>query len=156
MRQTVRSSQLARSKNLLTKEKIYMLIRLYCETASNSTWQLSDEASTRFGIGELKFSDIYGGEPPQFEHTFGRGQFSRSSQSNSSKTSSLNTSGKNFNPKNNVNSSAQSSTASKKPTKGDLSDDDIKANAFSKDPNSEVNQNALRIVQILDKKGILN
>lgn len=178
-RQTVRANQLARPKNLVTKEKVYIIIRLYCEaTGANSTWQLSDEAARRHRIGDMCFADIFGGEAPRFEHTFGRGQFSRSHQLNQSRT------GKSSPPsakqqhqqqpqkhkqqasanvahtkqKSNTPAAAPATAANaKKASKQvDMSDDEANSTSLSsKDPNSELNQTALRIVQILDKKGTL-
>lgn len=218
-RQTLRFNQLCRTKNQLTKEKIYIITRLYCEAASNSMWQLSEQAAVRFRVAELRFEHMFAGEPPHFEHTFGRGQHSRShqNQSKSSPTSqnknNASTTSKTPTSNNKTTTSSATTTANSKKTsqqhqnhqhhqnlhhnqtsaaqqhhknkttqnssssatthnnshnkkavtsnpapatsasKADTSDDESKI-GFSKDPNSDVNLFAQRIVQILEKNGI--
>lgn len=170
VRQTVRGGQLARAKNQLTKEKIYIIVRLNCEAPSNGRWQLTDEAVKRHRIDELSFTDIFGGEAPQFEQTFGRGQFSRANQLNQSKQlnnsqSKPSSQQSNNNNKKPVNqqpqkggnkSSTTTTTVAKKPAaqpaKPELSEEEAKILADMKDPNSEVNQNALLVVQVLNKQ----
>lgn len=181
VRQTVRGAELARPKNLLTKEKIYIIVKLNCEAASNSTWQLSEESVHKYRVEEMSFAEIFGGEPPQFEQTFGRGQFSRSSQLNQSKTSLNNSSqvlasskpssanavnskkvlsqpANSHSKKTSVSSSSSSATATSLDKKSSASkaspseEDNALGIFWSKDPNAEVNQNALRIIQILNKK----
>jgi len=86
-RHTVKAAQLSRSKNLLTKEKIYIIIKTYCEvTLMNSVWTVTPAAKAKLNLSQTKFSEFFKGEPPQFEATYGRGQFSRSQQNKSLNT----------------------------------------------------------------------
>lgn len=146
-------------------------MRLNCEAPSNGRWQLTDEAVKRHHIDELSFSDIFGGEAPQFEQTFGRGQFSRANQLNQSKqlnSSQSKPSSQQSNNKKPVNQQQQPQKGGNKssttmttvqakkpaaqPAKPELSEEEMKILADMKDPNSEVNQNALRVVQVLNKQ----
>ena len=79
----------SRTKNLLTKDKIYIIIKTNCD-ALHSIWTLTERAKNRFNLNQFHFTDLFKGDPPCFEATYGRGQFSRNSLNNS--RSSLNTS----------------------------------------------------------------
>jgi hypothetical protein len=84
VRQTVKGSQLCRLKNQLTKDKIYIIVKLNCEVTNQMVWTLTDEAMRKHQIEKMTFADFYRGEAPHFEQTFGRGQFSRAHMLNRS------------------------------------------------------------------------
>ena len=76
---TVNANLVQRTKNCLTKDKIYMIIKTNCEVNSkNICWSLTDAALEKHKTNKLKFSDVFKGDPPLFGQTFGRGQFSKS------------------------------------------------------------------------------
>jgi hypothetical protein len=76
-RQTVKANQIQRPKNLLTKDKVSMIVKTNCETNAKQVWCLTREAEERHKVASIRFSDIFRGEPPTFECTFGRGQFAK-------------------------------------------------------------------------------
>lgn len=84
IRQTVKSNQIQRTKNLLTKDKIHIIIKNNCEVDSQMIWTLTNACLERHNVNSMKFGDIFRGDPPQFEFSFGRGQFSRSNVKNTS------------------------------------------------------------------------
>lgn len=88
-RQTVKCNQLSRFKNQLTKDKIYIIIKMNCEVLA-SQWLLTDRAKSRFHLKDIKFSELFKGDPPRFVTTYGRGQFSRNSLNNSKLNKSSN------------------------------------------------------------------
>ena len=85
-RMTLSGSQIARAKNQLTKDKLYMLVKKNSETnASNgNVWTLSERVQRRFATATLKFTDIYSGPPPAFPQTL---PITSSSSTSTSKTS---------------------------------------------------------------------
>ena len=111
-RHTVKAAQLSRSKNLLTKEKIYIIIKTHCEVAvMNSIWTVTPASKAKLNLSQTKFSEFFKGEPPQFEATFGRRQFSSSQRNKSlNTTKSPAASGSKKSALNNSTSSAKTSS----------------------------------------------
>ncbi|CAF0741721.1 unnamed protein product [Brachionus calyciflorus] len=89
-KQTVKANQICRTKNLLTKDKIYIYIKLNCEISSDGIWRMVDESILNYNLDKMKFSEIFSGYPPKFAVTFGRGQFSKTNVLNRSLNQSLN------------------------------------------------------------------
>ena len=117
---------------MLTKEKIYILIKLSCEISSDGIWRVNDEAIEKYNLNNTKFSEIFSGYPPKFEVTFGRGQFSKSNTLNRSLNQSMN-------------KSVNKSKTEEKP-KPDSDESEIDEN------NPESQEFANKIVKILCKK----
>jgi len=99
-----------------------------CDVATHSMWTVNERSKSRFRINDIKFSDLFKGDPPCFETTYGRGQFSRNSLNNSrlnkSTTSTQNSPSKqknqsnnSLNKSNNVKASTSSSNNNKKKKK---------------------------------------
>lgn len=87
LRQTVKANQVCRVKNLLTKDKIYVIVKLNCEVFTSnqhSVWHLTEQAIKKHKLDEAKYTDFFRGDEPMFEQTYGRGQFSRSNVLNKS------------------------------------------------------------------------
>jgi hypothetical protein len=61
---------------MLTKDKLYILVKMYCEI-TDGVWTVTESASERFDLSGFKFSEVFRGAPPQFQQSFGRGQFSK-------------------------------------------------------------------------------
>lgn len=86
----------SRIKNQLTKDKIYTIVKLNCEvTGQENLWKLTDQAINKYKIHQMKFGEFFRGDPPSFETTYGRGQFSKTNVMNRS----LNTSNNKLSPK---------------------------------------------------------
>lgn len=150
IRQTVKASQISRVKNLLTKEKIYIIVKLNCEASNNMNWQLSEHAIKKHQIDRMKYSDIFCGEPPQFEQTFGRGQFSRaklnsstsSTHVNNTSKSQLNNSTNKSQSAHNSNSNNQASSKQKKSaTSNNAQTSNSKKTTSTQNGAAAVNQN---------------
>ena len=76
-RQTVTANQVQRTKNCLTKDKIYMIIKTNCEVNKQISWTLTEKAMEKHKVGKMKYTDIFRGEAPQYDKSFGRGQYAR-------------------------------------------------------------------------------
>jgi hypothetical protein len=62
---------------MLTKDKLYVLVKMHCEI-TDGVWKVTDSAAERFDLAGFKFSEVFrGGAAPQFQQSFGRGQFSK-------------------------------------------------------------------------------
>jgi bromodomain adjacent to zinc finger domain protein 1A len=77
-RQNINASQVVRIKNALTKDKLYMITKLNCEVNSQTIWALTDYSMNKHKLNQIKFTDIFKGDQPKFEQSYGRGQFSKS------------------------------------------------------------------------------
>lgn len=135
-RQTLKANQLVRFKNQLTKDKIYIIIKTNCDVL-HSVWTISEKAHFKFNLTSTKFSELFKGDPPCFQTTYGRGQFSRTSLNNSKLNKSLsNTS---------ISKQKQSLNNSRSSSKQQSAASPQKKSSKSKKPEG-------RLAQILNKK----
>lgn len=145
-KQVVNSSQLSRSKNLLTKDKIYIIIKLNCEVNENSIWTVNESARNRLNLNAMKYSDIFKGEPPHFETTYGRGQFSRTNaqKQNDSQKKSPNKSIDKKSAPNTPNSPKKKAPETKTSSSNSKSPGNLKANSSKNSINSRTSEGASR------------
>lgn len=105
--QTVRGPQIRRANNTLTKDKIYIIVKTYCDQ-KDSVWVVTEPSMEKFEMAQASYKDFFKGillldyqchfcivliqcclgEPPHFDVTFGRGQFSVSTVNKSVTSSS--------------------------------------------------------------------
>jgi len=59
---TVNASHVQRTKNCITKDKIYMIIKTNCEVNKQIRWTLTEAAMEKHKINKVKFTDIFKGK----------------------------------------------------------------------------------------------
>jgi bromodomain adjacent to zinc finger domain protein 1A len=106
------ANQISRIKNLLTKDKIYMLIKLNCEI-TDGVWTVLDKSVEKYDLNSFKFSKYFRGPLPQFQQTFGRGQFSKNNVLMSKMNDSKSNLNQSLNKSTNNNSKLNSSSSNK-------------------------------------------